>query len=1230
MQTALFLVLGGRNAALLDASGALQATVTARGGAVQPIGMYGDDHSVSQPGGAWNVVSGDGADDLGSAYMDLRDAIEAARAAQTDAYIAGALWLQGETDTDPASNGLYGPAAEALFVRLWEDVREAFPIVVVGLSEFQQLDAAGRNYIRGAQQQLAQDVQDAHFLDSDLVIAQHNLTEAEVMRDPVSFSDAFLSVLVEDALDLPVLQAALGLGAPFVLPPTPGSLIVQKSAGLGSIVTPGGQMLSTDRYGVVAPPAAPEGQSLPRLSGVQRVGQIITVDDSMLSNVTARQWFDDGVALPGETGVSVTAGMMQRLSCEVHADEGVLTSPVLRILHAHEDPHHTEMEDHVLALMGHGAATHIAIADGDWSDAATWDVAEVPGAGARVLIPEARFVNYDGVVAPRLDRLRIDGTLSWALDRDTNLLVETIVVSPPGALKIGDAVTNRLSGQVRAEITFSNRSYGALEPGGLDLALDPQLVGRGLVCLGQFTAFGHHRTPWLKTATDSLPKAGDVAVTLAQAPTGWGVGDRILIPGTASNIDNDGVNTRYDEERVITNIAENVISFAEPLIFDHDGILGPLVTDRPDLALPIAVKERNIIFRSEAGAAVHQRAHVMVMHGASQTDLWDVAFVELGRTDKSIPAGVIDQDGAFKFVNQGDRNIFQTVPLTAEANIQGRYPIHLHFVGFKKPVTDLVRDCYIEDARGWAAVHHGCQSDWISNVIYRFQGAGLVGETGDELGAWRDNLIFGLETITGDPGHPKGEEEDEGLTGDVFRRGYAFAWRGRAMVATGNIAVGCAWGFNFYHRNIRNGFADVLPLRRENVDVHDLGWLTRTDELGEIPHVDYPIVHFDANEAIGCFGGLAIIKSLSQQGHDLNIIISNFRAWGAIHGVGLDYIGTYLLQEIDLIATVFRGARGTPGNNQFAGITMTKTNQIAFRDITTRGFRNGLRLDITQPPSGGNESYDPVINPKFMILRHNSMDDQEAIGGTTEDFDIFTKYLPADTLDLPRPVIHLPFILGEYLNHNEPIQNIVSGTKDDTVSNGAPIPKGFDNAGLLHGFPNGGRYSEDSARLRLRENMQAYGYHEYQGDNIVLVPLYFSDRLTGRSIKRTHAVRITGPVLGPNNGPFIRSAVDPTANDITRVMSANSTDSYNVLLESGASGEAGSTLTLGDPWMTAIFGPEPAHFKPNYGKLSVSENGDVSYTPNRNYVGLDRWLAYAYDGRGRWVTIEVSIDVQPA
>jgi hypothetical protein len=94
-------------------------------------------------------------------------------------------------------------------------------------------------------------------------------------------------------------------------------------------------------------------------------------------------------------------------------------------------------------------------------------------------------------------------------------------------------------------------------------------------------------------------------------------------------------------------------------------------------------------------------------------------------------------------------------------------------------------------------------------------------------------------------------------------------------------------------------------------------------------------------------------------------------------------------------------------------------------------------------------------------------------------------------------------------------------------------------------------------------------------------------------------------------------------------------DSFNVL--DGATGDPGTTLSLNIPEMVGqgiapgLGTDAPAHFKANYGKISVDKAGLVTYRAIPGSAGItDKMLVYVYDGQGRFCTVEITYIIAAA
>src|SRR6056297_1653278 len=465
-------------------------------------------------------------------------------------------------------------------------------------------------------------------------------------------------------------------------------------------------------------------------------------------------------------------------------------------------------------LVDRGEATHVAVQDGDWSDPNTWFQGEIPGDDAKALIPEGISVSYCTVSDARLFTLRVDGTLDFETNVDSKMIFDTMVVSPTGALVIG-TVDNPVDPDVDINLVVANN-------GPIDTVWDPMLLSRGIIAHGATSIHGAEKDSHEKVVED--PMAGDTSIRFAETPLGWEVGDTIVIAGTRydgykwnNDIGGRDLYPPEDEIRVITGISEDgVVSFDDPLDFDHD-------TPRADLKTSVANYTRNVSVETEDAelAEVWERGHVMFMH-SDQVDVRYAEFHELGRTDKSETSVSI---------SDVDNPSFDT-------NVQGRYSVHLHRTGvddFENPTLLIGNAVY--GAPGWGFVHHDSNAILANNASYDTTGAGYVAETGNETGAWHDNIAIYAQS--NDWAIPKNTSDIDGNF-DTARGGAGFWFQGRLVTATDNVAASVNTGFAYFHRDGDDRMIDF------DADLFEFPEALYFDETTSPD--DAPLRHFDGNE----------------------------------------------------------------------------------------------------------------------------------------------------------------------------------------------------------------------------------------------------------------------------------------------------------------------------------------------------------------------------------------------
>lgn len=999
----------------------------------------------------------------------------------------------------------------------------------------------------------------------------------------------------------------------------------------------------TETLSVPAFRAPPATTALPRITtgAGQFAGDMLGLDTSGLTGITGYDWRQVGGASLGSDAMFMTMGHMGKwVECAVTCDQGVLTTPAAMIYmdHGmmHGMPQHTVDDAAVLALAPHEDVTHIAAIDGSWSDPATWAENRVPRHGARVLIPHGRTVTYDNATPHiRLDWIRVDGTLAWALDRSTTLLVESIVGTRGSTITIGTGPTNRLPAQHSAEVTISGKYYRDFTylDTDLNLAADAELWGRGLVSQGTVRIWGNKKSIGAH-ASDGVP-AGATSLTLQKDPTGWEVGDEIIISGTSVDYPQtpEDMMQMEDEFRIITALDGRVVSWADPLLHDHDN-QNPDST-RTDLRPYVQLKRgRNVTFRSEVSDTDWRRGHFTMMHGMSTTDIWDCQIIGFGRTvkDLAVPTGKKTPDGLFEFV-AGISQI-DTAEFDARSNIAGRYSLHLHHVGFghtgSRPIANGV---YIEDAH-WGIVHHACDADIDNCSVHHFRGAAFVGEQGNELGSWNGNVASHAITTTptkpfGLQGQsPKNHMSDGGLQGEIFQLGYGFAYRGRMLKMTNNVAFSCVAGHVFYPRSSAgNNVFPIMNQKRARLDLQGIGLMQSRGTLPRdtIAAEDYPIVHFDGNEAIACIYGMFVTKPLEIQNHDWNVHLTNFLSWGYREaGAEIEYVGSYLLERFDCVVGKYPQV---PGMSQYGIRLGRNAMQIAVVNCRTEGVSGGAGTDgismSGDSTRGFSDRFNNTSEPRYMVISYDSVNDARPLDYTTPQAKAFADVSlveedPDDTrIDRRRdPFETYPLYVGTFNCDTRQITAHVSnadGRKSTNVAPDCPIaPKAWEDTP----WPTTERQKADHGEVW--ETIRQLGYWTYDGDNIAIQQEVVADQLSGRPHKVTKIWVLTGDLSGrTNNGPWTHVPTPVVAANGTLALSTAPGTPITFDVVTGATGGNGT------------YDIDPVdHAKPNHGTFEFNGNS-ITYTPTVGYTGTDVATVFVRSG-DQYATVRIFLLVGSA
>ncbi|MDA1053417.1 MAG: Ig-like domain-containing protein [Planctomycetota bacterium] len=638
--------------------------------------------------------------------------------------------------------------------------------------------------------------------------------------------------------------------------------------------------------------------------------------------------------------------------------------------HVHGHAEFDEKEA-VFDLVRHEDATSIVVQDGAWSDPATWLDGEVPADGAKVLITEDRTVVYDVVSDVRIDTLRVDGTLRFATDVDTKLVVDTLVSTPGSVFQIG-TTENSVEADVTARIVFAGQAP-------IDAADDPQQLGLGANLYGETIIHGAKKLHTLAIEGDAY--AGDSELVLRAVPDGWRVGDQIVLGGTYYNENgSDDDNTRFhDEELTITEIDGNRVRFTNNdvtdgdntrLRFDHTRREG---FDEYDLKVFVANTTRNVSFESEQGedTSIKQRGYVTVHHDGD-AEVYNAGFYNLGRSDKRV---LVDDAGTNRDGSAGNGT-----------NIRGRHPLELRATDLSTLAWDNnpenARDTGHgpDDGHDHAHVHpsidvpmsevmgnavvgshsfginqHGGAINADLNVVYDVVGAGMMAERGDELGEWCVNTVMksrgsGKQTL------------DRQLRFDFGSEGSGYWLQGSSQVVQmANVAVSTnGSGLDLF------GTAEKISRSRP---VKWIGSASLPEDMRHIVTLPNGLIDikdapargvmgfqaYNARRGIGTWmhqrnddGQLGFTHSWSGA-HSERTVISDFKLWN-IFGSGIE---TVYSTQIDLVNGLIVGNPDSPipfgqvptCEVHGMGISSNSPAQnFLFKNLRIEGFEKCLKL----------------------------------------------------------------------------------------------------------------------------------------------------------------------------------------------------------------------------------------------------------------------------------------------
>lgn len=629
--------------------------------------------------------------------------------------------------------------------------------------------------------------------------------------------------------------------------------------------------------------------------------------------------------------------------------------------------------------MGHGGitslihnmgATHIAVNNGSWFDASTWKNGKVPGNGAKVLISEGVTVTYNQESDARINTVAIKGRLKFAENKSTKLVVETMLNGPTGTLDIGTSDKNFVAADKTAKIVFtSDRAIGDLK------AWDPTQLGKGLVSHGEVNIFGADKADSVTLAGDAI--AGDNFLTLSQQPSGWRLGDQIVLGGTNRNNKGSHEDNSYfqDEVLIIREIKGNKVYFTnEGITTGNNTVLKynhvrPDVPEKDELKLYVGNTTRNVSFETENGETVplENRAHVMFMHNPD-VRVNNAGFYELGRSDKS------------KVVDDVDMNVDGSIG--KGTNPRGRYALHFHRTGADdlSSTAAVAKGNAVVGSPGWGIVHHDSHANVEENVVFDVVGSGIASETGNEIGVWKDNLVIkttGFDNVAFSQQKKMREERfDFGANGDAY-------WvQGAAQIEMkGNTAISSNQGLSLFADSLKNGLfkdADVIAVKSLPLHLQQLFPEGQTEvDINDIPLRELSgFRSYNANIGLNIWGhltnqdGHGAFDSMDPKvrgAHNARSRIENFQLWGNRHsGINIKYSSNLDFSDGLIISNNPQKASVKYGVFQNVG-----TVNVTYENLTVQGFNEGMRVEYPIAAKDRQGAGSTVKNSRFRNNKYN-------------------------------------------------------------------------------------------------------------------------------------------------------------------------------------------------------------------------------------------------------------------
>ncbi len=548
-----------------------------------------------------------------------------------------------------------------------------------------------------------------------------------------------------------------------------------------------------------------------------------------------------------------------------------------------------------------------SVKSGAWTDPLTWDAGRVPRDGECAVVSVDHTVTLHGETAS-LRCIGTHGTLR--LSSGSTVRVGTWVNYATGAID---------AGSVAAPVTDVGI---VILDHALNVTVDPLKFGTGILSFGAVRLHGAPKTAFVRVKQEL--RAGATQIVLESAPSGWRVGDRLVLPDSKQyGVTEISSRTKPTpvaltiEEPVIAAIAGSVVTLSAPLANDHPGARDH---EGKVLAMPhVGNLTRSITIRSENPAGT--RGHVLMTERAA-IDIRYTGFVNLGRTLASSVA--------------------------IAGNQIGRYPVHFHhLMGPRNEMNTGYQYVFegnvMEDCRKWcAAIHNTHWGRVSSNIAYNADGNGIVTEEGNERG---NEIVGNFVVKVGSMIQSTYKPIYGGVSLPNFKE---FGWEGSCYwftgldnVVRGNVAANCKYvGYNVNARAAA-GFAEHHP-NVPRIRGADMAIASEWEDLSKYrpPRPAPAVQEMRDNEVYASTGG-AWFSFHGNVGTVGSLRGWNLRQFGmyAARNKSQTYEDFWLHSDRDVANTNMRMSQGV---DIFGG--QYETGAIKFNRLRVEGYNVGIRM----------------------------------------------------------------------------------------------------------------------------------------------------------------------------------------------------------------------------------------------------------------------------------------------